>query len=104
MPDDFPEGDSVPDLAIAKAILEQTRRRGPGKSICPSEVARALAPGDWRPLMPRVRHVAEGLRQQGRLQILQRGCPISLAADAAPVRGPIRLALPDQPMENDPGG
>ena len=89
------------DDAIARAILDQTHQRGPGKTLCPSEVARALAPHDWRVLMPQVRRVAEALRKNGQLQILQRGRSISLAADAAPVRGPIRLALPDHPMQDD---
>ena len=93
---------STTDDAIARAILEQTHQRGHGKTLCPSEVARALAPHDWRPLMPLVRQVAEALRQNGQLQILQRGRSVSLAADAAPVRGPIRLSLPDQPVQNDP--
>lgn len=91
------------DAAIARAILHLTHQRGPGKTLCPSEIARALAPTDWRPLMPHVRRVAEQLRQQGQLQILQRGHPVSLAADATPVRGPIRLALPDQPVQHHPG-
>ena len=46
------------EAAIREEILRQTAARGPERSICPSEVARALAGGDdgpWRPLMAPVR-------------------------------------------------
>ncbi|WP_341799021.1 DUF3253 domain-containing protein [Rhodovulum adriaticum] len=33
--------------------MDLAHRRGRGKTLCPSEVARELA-ADWRPLMPRV--------------------------------------------------
>ena len=62
-------------MALAEA-------RGPGKSFCPSEAARALA-ADWRPLMADVRRVAAGLP----LQATQRGMPVDLAT----ARGPVRL-------------
>lgn len=58
------------------------------KSICPSEVARALA-DDWRPLMPDVRAAAAELAAEGRLVVTQRGKVVDLAT----VRGPVRLAL-----------
>lgn len=61
-----------------------------GKTICPSEVARALDPVGFRALMPAVRDVASGLRERGRIVITQRGKEV----DPARARGPIRLALP----------
>lgn len=76
--------------AIASEILRQTAARGPEKSICPSEVARALAGGEagpWRPLMGRVRQAAIALARDGRVEILRKGRPV--AAEA--VRGVIRL-------------
>lgn len=42
---------------IAEEIIRRAMDRGVGKTICPSEVARALA-DDWRALMPEVRSVA----------------------------------------------
>lgn len=84
----------VEDAAIVAEILRQTAARGAGKSICPSEVARALAgaggggTGPWRPLLGRVRAVAERLAREGRVQILRKGKP--LAPGEAP-HGVIRL-------------
>ena len=73
--------------AIAAEILARVAARGPGGSICPSEVARALAE-DWRPLMPAVRAEAARLAAEGRIVVTQRGAPVDLPA----ARGPIRLA------------
>lgn len=71
-------------------MRELLTRRGPGKTICPSEVARALRT-DWRPLMPAVRAVAADLAASGELAVTQKGRP----ADPVTARGPIRLGLPE---------
>ncbi|KRC18129.1 DUF3253 domain-containing protein [Acidovorax sp. Root219] len=85
------------DAAIEQAILALLAERAPGKTICPSEVARALA-GDaqaqWRPMMPAVRNAADRLAGEGRLQVLQRGHAVASAVQAV---GPIRLARPAPP-------
>lgn len=76
-----------PKLAEIEAlILALTADRGPGKSICPSEVARALRP-DWQALMTTVRRVACRLATSGQIEILRKGQPIS----PADVKGVIRL-------------
>lgn len=81
---------AAPDrAAIAALILEQTAARAPGRSVCPSEVARALA-RDWRPLMPEVRAVAAELADQGLVVATQRGRPV----DPRTARGPVRLHRP----------
>ncbi|WP_305968906.1 MULTISPECIES: DUF3253 domain-containing protein [unclassified Mameliella] len=72
------------DAEIASALMDLARARGPGKSLCPSDVARTLA-HDWRPLMPRVRRVAATLP----LTATQKGRPV----DPMVASGPIRLAL-----------
>ena len=77
--------------AIETTTLALLAARRPGATICPSEVARALAPDDWRPLMPRVREVAGVLARAGRVAITQRG--VALDPDAEP-RGAIRIARP----------
>lgn len=82
--------DPLIDDRIAATVLAQVATRGAGRSICPSEVARALAP-DWRPLMARVREVARGLAREGRVLITQRGVVRDPEAD---LRGPVRLAQP----------
>jgi hypothetical protein len=78
-----------PDQAsIAAEILRQTADRGAEKSICPSEVARALAgEEEWRPLMGRVRQAAIALSREGSVEILRKGKPVP----PEKVRGVIRL-------------
>jgi hypothetical protein len=79
-----------PDPAtIAAAILDLVQSRSPGKTICPSEVARRLAPTAWRALMPAVRAAAARLQNQGLIIVTQRGRPV----DPLAAKGPIRLGL-----------
>ncbi len=73
------------DRDIERTILELLAQRDEGKTICPSEAARALAE-DFRPLMDDVRRVADRMQQ---VEITQKGRVVEL--DAA--RGPIRLRL-----------
>jgi hypothetical protein len=77
--------------AIAAAIRAALAARGPGKTLCPSEIARALVREEsaWRALMPEIRAVAARLAAAGELVVSQRGRPV----DPATARGPIRLAL-----------
>ena len=91
----------VSNLKIESAILSLIAQRGAQSSACPSEVARALAPDEWRELMPHVRSVAWSLRAQGLLDITQRGVPV-LKMDE--VRGPIRIRQPTAPAESFPIG
>lgn len=84
--------DALSDEGIAATLLAQVAARGAGRSICPSEVARALTP-DWRPLMGRVLHVARSLAREGRVLITQRG--VVRDPDAV-LRGPWRLAQPPE--------
>ena len=71
-----------------RAILELLARRDPGKTICPSDAARAMGGDDgFRPLMPVVRDAARALVAEGRIEVTQRGEPVDL--DSA--RGAIRL-------------
>ncbi len=77
------------DSAIGDAVLRLAAERGARGTICPSEVARALRPEDWRPLMGPVRRVAVALAREGRLQVLRKGRPADLDA----LRGVIRLRV-----------
>ena len=77
------------DTALREAIITLCRERGSEKSACPSEVARAVDPADWRALMPGVRRVAAALVRAGEIAVTQRG----VAVDPATARGPIRLRL-----------
>lgn len=75
---------------IESAIFDRLAAAGPGRSICPSEVARELEPEQWRRMLPRVRAVAIGLMRQGRLVIVKKGKPVNPEA----LKGVIRLRLP----------
>ncbi|MBO1076731.1 DUF3253 domain-containing protein [Roseomonas marmotae] len=79
---------------LAAEILRLTAAAPPGKSIAPSDVARAFSPPgtplsdeSWRPLLPRLRKVALALQQEGRIEILRKGKPVP----PEEVRGVIRL-------------
>jgi hypothetical protein len=76
------------DDAIEQAILALLAARGPEKTICPSEAARAVY-GDaaFREHMDAVRGVAFALADKGRLEVTQAGEPV----DGRRARGPIRL-------------
>lgn len=71
--------------AVRDMILHLALQRGRNASLCPSDVARALAP-DWRPLMPLVRAVAA---QMPEIRVTQAG----LDVDPMTATGPIRLQL-----------
>jgi hypothetical protein len=79
------------DDRTIETIFRLLRARSEGATICPSEVARELAPSRWRPLMPHVRNIAVQLASCGRLEIRQRG---ELADFKLNIKGPIRLGLP----------
>jgi hypothetical protein len=79
----------VTDAQIEETILELLRARDPGRTICPSDAARALS-DDFRPLMDRVRGVARELVARDRLEVTQSGRVVDI--DTA--RGAIRLRLP----------
>jgi len=74
---------------IRRRILELTRARGAGKSICPSEVARLVAPEAWRPWMEAVRAEAQRLVDERLVEATQAGQPVDLRV----ARGPVRLRV-----------
>jgi hypothetical protein len=78
------------DDTLTDAILARLDARAPEATICPSEVARAVAPEGWRALMPRIRAVARALARAGLIEIRQRGRPIE--PTSGEWRGPVRLA------------
>lgn len=72
---------------IEVEILRLNTERGIGKSICPSEVARALDATEWQKLMGQIRQAAIRLARAGRIDMLRKGKP----APPADARGVIRL-------------
>jgi hypothetical protein len=81
-----PAEGGVSDALIRSTIRRLVKARGPAKTICPSEVARALRPGNWCPRMVRVLDVASRLSTAGRIQIEQQGQPVSVDAASGPIR------------------
>lgn len=73
---------------IRQTILDLLSQRGPDKTICPSEVARACGDEDWRDLMDEVRDVAATLVREGTIRVPQKGETV----DIATARGPVRFA------------
>ena len=55
------------------AILRLLAERASGKTICPSEAARAMDPEGWRGRMDAVRAAGAALAAEGRLVVSQRG-------------------------------
>ncbi|WP_375407808.1 DUF3253 domain-containing protein [uncultured Methylobacterium sp.] len=87
------------DDLVSETILCLVAGRGQAKTICPSEVARALGgphPEGWSPLMQPVRRAAIALMKAGRIAILRKGKPVD---DPDDFRGVYRLGLP-----SDDGG
>jgi hypothetical protein len=78
----------IDDQSIAQRMLDLLRARDATRSVCPSEVARALAPEAprWRALMPVVRRVAGQLAGEGVIEVTQQGRRIEIARAAGPVR------------------
>lgn len=75
---------------IEHVLLALVRERAPERSVCPSEVARALAGDDpqaWSRLMPAVRRAAVRLMKEGRIVITRKGRPV----DPDDFRGVYRL-------------
>lgn len=81
------------DKRLEEEILRLLQSRGAGKTICPSEAARAVAGSAerevWEPLMEPARAAARRLVARGDIVITQGGH----AVDASTAKGPIRLRL-----------
>ncbi len=90
------------DYEIELTLVRLVTDRGADKTVCPSEVARALGgphPDGWGPLMQPVRRQAVRLMKQGRIAILRKG---KVVADPDDFRGIYRLSLP-RDADHGPG-
>jgi hypothetical protein len=85
--------ESATDRAeLEVAILRLLAERGAGKTICPSDAARAVGGEDearWRALMEPAREAARKLEAAGKIVVTQRGRVV----DASTAKGAIRLRL-----------
>ena len=76
---------------IEAAILHRVAAAGSGKTVSPTDVARALHPGpDWQALLPALRRAAVKLALQGDIAIYRKGKPV----DPNDFKGVYRLGLP----------
>lgn len=89
------------DEQIHDAVAGLLQKRQPQATICPSEVARELAPDAWRPLMSQVRAVACAMAADGILDIRQGG---RIVVPDSSLRGPIRLAQTTSGHPTTPDG
>jgi hypothetical protein len=81
------------DPAIIEAtMLDLVAKRGAGRTVDPTEIARAIGgdhPDGWGPLMQPVRQVAVRLMQEGKVTILRKGKPV----DPDKLKGIYRLTV-----------
>jgi hypothetical protein len=91
-----PKGESRP--GIEDVIVSLCTERGLGKTISPTEAAKAFAEGrrgegaDWHHWIHHVRRAAIGLARTGNIAIYRKGKP----ADPEDFRGLYRLGLPPE--------
>ena len=78
---------------IEAAVRALLRSRQPGRSICPSDIARIVGGTTWRALLPVVRDRAVEMTAQGELEIRRRGRVVR----ANPTKGVLRYRLPTPP-------
>lgn len=89
------------DDAIQRHLDHLLKFRAHPKTICPSEVARALSSTElaeldlkeWRDAMPSVRERAWKMREDGRVEILQKGQVLNDDIGLDEIKGPIRIRL-----------
>ncbi|MBK1664581.1 hypothetical protein CKO38_08730 [Rhodospirillum rubrum] len=77
---------------VRETILELCRAKGGGKTLCPTDIAKALAREgeDWHPCLAPVRREAFALAKAGEIGVFRKGKPI----DPGAAHGVIRLGLP----------
>lgn len=75
------------DRALEHAIVELLAARGRTATICPSEAARRVEPGEWRDLMEPTRMAARRLAAAGEVVITQQGRVV----DPSTAKGPVRI-------------
>lgn len=82
---------------VEATILRLTAACGPGRSVSPEDVARAVDEAAWHGKLSAVRRAALRLAAEGRIEILRKGRKVA----PEDVRGVIRLRAPS-PSETSP--
>lgn len=75
---------------VETAIFDQLATAGPGKSIDPMNIAKAVQPERWQRLLPRIRAEAAMLAKIGKIVVLRHNKP----ADPTRFKGVYRIRLP----------
>jgi hypothetical protein len=83
--------DTPIDDPIEAAILQLVKAAPDGKSIDPTDAARAADPVNWQKRFGHVRQAAVRLALRGEVVILRKGKPVE---DAAKFKGVYRIARP----------
>ena len=78
---------SAVDADLDQALTRLLTERGAGKTVCPSEVARAVGADQWRDLMEPARAAARRAVARGDAEITQAGRVV----DPSTAKGPIRI-------------
>lgn len=74
--------------AARATVMALLAARAPGATICPSEAARAIAPGpEWRGAMVQVHAAVDGLTAEGIVRLSWKGRALGQRS------GPYRIAL-----------
>jgi hypothetical protein len=81
------------NLDIKRCVLKLLSQRAASASICPSDVARALASDNeaWRAMMHPVKGVAAQLAREGKISITQGSATLDPSDPKQIEHGPIRL-------------
>jgi hypothetical protein len=73
---------------LGAVTLTLARHRAPDRTICPSDVARAIGGAGWRSLMEPVWEVVRDLARAGEVEVTQRG---EVLDPDRPWTGPVRI-------------
>ena len=79
---------------VREAILTLAVARGVGKTLCPTEAARAVSEEKWRAVLSDVRAEAVRLMKSGEVSIYRKGRPVE---DPDSFKGVYRIGLPGKP-------
>jgi Protein of unknown function (DUF3253) len=75
------------EMEMESAISSLLDQRAEGKTICPSEAARAVGGKEWRDLMPDAREAAARMADRSEVVVTQKGREVN----ALRAQGPIRI-------------
>ena len=92
---------SLEPTFLRDRLLSVLAKRTYPKTACPSEIPRSLTKcelqdlgaTEWRDLMPTMRELAFKLRDDGEVEILQKGEVVKWDTGIDEVKGPIRVRL-----------